>query len=72
MHAEDSHLRTVEQELRFIARQSMTIEGGCMADLEAADEIRMAVESALKALREYQSSLQTQDGEKVNGPQVAG
>jgi hypothetical protein len=56
--AADNNLRIVEQELRFIGRHSNTIEGGCGADFEAMDEINMAVESALRALHEYQLSLQ--------------
>jgi hypothetical protein len=67
MRVENGRLRTVEQELRFIARHSQTIEGGCGADLEAVDEINMAVEAALRALREHQLSLRPPQGDTSAG-----
>jgi hypothetical protein len=54
---QDKNLALIEQELLFIARHSRTIESGGGADFEAVDEIQMAVESALRALHEYQISL---------------
>jgi hypothetical protein len=71
MHAADSHLRTVEQELRFIARHSQTIQGGCGADFEAVDEINMAVAAALRALREYESGLKPSHGDDRGGVPLA-
>jgi hypothetical protein len=51
---EDKNLALIEQELRFIRRHVQ----GFDADFDRADEIGMSVESALRALREYELSLQ--------------
>jgi hypothetical protein len=72
MHAADDPLRTVEQELRFIARQAQSIEGGCGADLEAVDEINMSVEAALKALRAYGLTLRPSSGDTASGTERSG
>ncbi len=58
-HPQDPNLSLIEQELRFIARHSQTIEGGCGADFEAIDEINLAVVSALHALEEFRQTLPT-------------
>ena len=55
--AEDKNLQIIEQELRFIARHSQTIEGNGGSDFEAVDEICRAVNSALRALDEHRLSL---------------
>ena len=52
--AEDKHLILIEQEMRFIRRHVQ----GFSSDFDRADEIGMAVESALRALREYGLGLQ--------------
>ncbi len=54
----EKKLNIIEQELRFIARHSQTIEGSGGSDFEAVDEINMAVNSALRALHELKLSLQ--------------
>ena len=64
---QDKNLALIEQELRFIARHSKTIEGGCGADFEAVDEINMAVESALQALFEHRLSLEAAREEMPEG-----
>jgi hypothetical protein len=55
---QDTNLKLIETELRFIGRHVQTIEGAGGSDFEAVDEIGMAVESALRALAEYKLSIQ--------------
>lgn len=52
--AEDKNPTLIENELRFIRRHVQSIDG----NFDAVDEIGMAVESALRALHEYNLSLQ--------------
>jgi hypothetical protein len=61
--AEDKNLRTIEQELRFIARQSQQIVGS----YEVVDEINFAIVSALRELEEHRLSLQSACDEIATG-----
>ena len=68
MHtAQDKNLALVEQELRFIRRHVQ----GFTSDFDRADEIGMAVESALRALGEYKLSLQPACEEVPSGVPLA-
>lgn len=70
----DKHLQILEQELRFIARHVQTIDG-TGADFDKADELAVVTNSALRALAEYNLSLQP-DAEAVPAgvalPEAAG
>ena len=68
MHAsDDKNLALIEQELRFIRRHVQ----GFKSDFDRADEIGMAVESALSALHEYHLSLQPACEEVPAGVPIA-
>ena len=68
MHAaEDKNLSLIESELRFIRRHVQ----GFSSDFDRTDEIGMAVESALRALREYELSLQPACEEVPAGVPIA-
>ena len=65
--ASDENLSLIEQELRFIARESQHIEGS----FDTVDEINLAVVSALRALDEYRLSLGNTGEEVADGVGLA-
>jgi hypothetical protein len=64
---EDKNLQTIEQELRFIPRESQQIEGSS----DTVDEINLSVVSALRALDEYRLSLGNTREEVTDGVRLA-
>ena len=69
--AEDKNLQIIEQELRFIARHSQTIQGTGGSDFEAVDEICTTVYSALRALDEHKQTLRPEHEESLTGVGLA-
>lgn len=56
--AADKHLKSIEAELRFIARHIQQIEGNGSSDFEKVDELAMAVNAAKDALFELRLEMQ--------------